>query len=243
MIESGAIAQCLPDEYLSLLEAVPLSDIMVSLQTRHSNRFLKIIRKIKKKVEKSSKTDLYKEFKAVFLTDEENDLLAISLPFLFDTSKENSVLPDVDWNTAYYQPRGDDLVALPFLNVRRKGYIGLFEQSTGVLCPATYGGMVLNLPKDNDHICVCTRDDDPHIGEKVLRGILAINALIPDFHRKCVQLITSRNAQQCEISSVFKDDLKQSDMALEDLIATTKQHWSSGQLTILEPNDIKGQIQ
>jgi hypothetical protein len=181
----------LPPEYLRRLTSAELDRISVTLQTRNSNRFSAQLKKLKTRALRASTPEaLYRAEQAVLLTSLDGDRLAVSTPFLVDSASEDDYYGWEGWKRPDHVDREEDIIAKPMTRLLRRGLINLYEKSTGILCPATYGGLLLNYDESSDHICIYARHDDPDIGEKILRGVIAANVVKRDMSRTFLQIVS-----------------------------------------------------
>lgn len=200
---------CLPHAYLHALTEEERDDIVLSLQTQNSNLFTNLIKKIKTKSKKSaSQQDFYGRFNALALKSQDDDLFSITTPYLLDTQKEDRYFGSADWINDEGQDNERSLTAMPLLRLKKMGMIHLYEKSSGILCPATYGGLLLNFDNSWDHIAVYARADDAFIAEKLLRGVIATNVCHPEFNRKCLQIVFSESSNLPEVSLITSESVK-----------------------------------
>lgn len=216
--------ECLPELYKSYLGDNELDDILISLQTRNSNRFSTLIKKSKANILKEGSNEIYYDKTgAVLLSSLDESVFSISTPYLFSHELEDIYYQNNMWQTDSYVDREKDIVAMPLTRLKRSGVINLYEKSSGILCPATYGGLLLNFPEGHDHICVYARNDDPYIGEKIIRGVIACNALKIDFGRQCLQIVYPQMLRTPELSFIRSDELRSQKTTFDDFLKKMQQ--------------------
>ncbi|WP_124594121.1 hypothetical protein [Burkholderia ubonensis] len=204
----------LPSEYLQRLSQDEFDQITVTLQTRNSNRFSGALKKFKTAAARTTSSEIfYRESGSLLLSSFDGDRLVISMPFLMDCASEDAYYDNDDWRSPDHIDREEDIIARPMTRLLRSGFINLYEKSSGILCPATYGGLLLNYDESSDHICIYSRSDDPHIGEKILRGVIAANAVSRDMSRTFLQIVFPEISRQPEISLLDSSRLKRPDMS------------------------------
>lgn len=211
--------ECLPELYKSYLGDNELDDVLISLQTRNSNRFSTLIKKSKVNILREGNNEThYHNTGAVLLSSLDEDLFSISTSCLLNYERENIYYQNTMWQKSTYVDREKDIIAMPLTRLKRSGIINLYEKSSGILCPATYGGLLLNFPENYDHICVYARNDDPYIGEKIIRGVIACNALKVDFSRQCLQIVYPQMLRTPELSFINSDELKTQKNSFDDFL-------------------------
>jgi hypothetical protein len=216
---------CLPPEYLSRLSASDLDHVTVTLQTRNSNRFSGLIKKVKARaMHGSSPEKLYEELYGVLLSSLDGDRFAVSTPFLMKCTEEDSYYGGSKWKGRDYFDREESLIARPMTRLKRSGLINLYEKSTGILCPSAYGGLLLNYDESCDHICIYSRRDDCYIGEKILRGVIVANILKTDFSRTCLQIVFPETSRTPELSTLNSAQLKQPDVLWSAFVSWLEKH-------------------
>lgn len=209
----------LPPEYLHRLTPIELDQVSVTLQTRNSNRFSAALKKLKARALRASTPEaFYREEQAVLLTSLDGDRLAVSVPFLLDCASEDDYYGQNEWKQPDHVDCEEDIIARPMTRLLRRGLINLYEKSTGVLCPATYGGLLLNYDESSDHICLYSRHDDPDIGEKVLRGVVAANVVQRDMSRTFLQIIFPHLSATPEISLLSSARLRRYDTSWKTFV-------------------------
>ncbi|MBK1822618.1 MULTISPECIES: hypothetical protein [Burkholderia cepacia complex] len=204
----------LPSEYLCRLSRDEFAQTIVTLQTRNSNRFSGALKKFKTAASRSGSSEVfYRESGSLLLSSFDGDRLAVSTPFLTECTNEDAYYENTDWRSPGNFDREEDIIARPMTRLLRSGFINLYEKSSGILCPATYGGLLLNYDESSDHICIYSRSDDPHIGEKILRGVIAANAVSRDMSRTFLQIVFPEISRTPEISLLDSTRLKRSNMS------------------------------
>lgn len=215
--------ECLPELYRHYLDDNVLDDVFISLQTRNSNRFATLIKKAKAKILRDGNNEAYYHSTgAVLLSSLDEDIFAISTPYLFSNELENVYYQNAMWQTSNYVDREKDIIAMPLTRLKRSGIVNLYEKGSGILCPATYGGLFLNFPEKYDHICVYARNDDHYIGEKIIRGVIACNALKVDFSRQCLQIVYPQMLRTPELSFIKSNEIKNQKTSFDDFIKKCK---------------------
>jgi hypothetical protein len=202
LIEQGFAPALLPASYRDRLAQVPHAQLRISLQKQHSNRAEKLMVRLKERLSKAALTaqGTIDAYGALFLRSLDDDLFALSAPLLFDDEAENAHFGARDWRDSSFVDRPEDLAAAPLTKVKRSGFIGLHEKSSGALCPATYAGYIWSHDNSVDHIAIHCRGDDAGIGEKVLRGVIAANLLSPSVNRNFLQITLASEGPLQEVS-------------------------------------------
>jgi hypothetical protein len=218
LIEKGHARALLPASYRERLAQVPDAALRISLQKQHVNRAEKLMVRLKERLSKAalSEQGMIDVYGALFLRSLDGDLFAVSAPVLFDDEAEDAHFGARAWRSSSFVDRPEDLVAAPLAKVRRSGFIGLHEKSSGALCPATYAGYIWSQDNSLDHIAVHCRSDDEGIGEKVLRGVIAANLLVPSMNRNFLQVTLGSEGSLQEISFLSSAQIRRRS-SLEEL--------------------------
>lgn len=223
-IDNGTIQEILPESYLGMLKQAGIApeSCRYSLQTRNSNRFSKALKVLKCEIRKPEATveSIFRRYGALFLNDAENDLFGFTTPFLLNPETEIQALGGSWWLNDQFEPTDRELVKAPFLRLKQMKVVNLYSRSAGILCPATYGGLLLSFEEHYDHISIYSRADDPFIGEKVLRGVLAAQVVSPGFNRTCMQITLPETGTVPEVSLVQNNvTVDKRDIAFEQLMS------------------------
>lgn len=188
-----SIYNSLPASYKTLLSAIPKSNLIFNLQTSNSNRFTNIIKSTKKEIKKTkNKHDIFNKYNAIFTSDHSDTLFGFSHAYLLDTTYEDGVHGGEWWKNEFSTLHPTDIIKAPITPLKKLGIINLYSRSSGVLCPATYGGLLSNFNDDTSHIAIYSREDDPDVGEKIIRGVITANTLMKERsrNRDYLQIIT-----------------------------------------------------
>lgn len=224
IITQGKYSECLPSEYLEGLSSADFDDLVVMLQTRNSNRFARVIKKIKVRAKASnSDAELYDDLGVVLLRSNDGEQFAVSGPFLIAEPEGWEETERSRWacgGSDKIEANDEDRKALQF--IRENARIALYQKSIGPLCPATYGGLLLHYDERYDHICVYSRNDDAHITEKLLRGVISANWLKADFSRTCVQIVFPELSNVPELSVLESHRLRQYRLPFSQMVAYLK---------------------
>lgn len=193
-IEDGSIVKRLDPSYLELLNKyqVDNSQIIVTLQSQNSNKFSNLLRKTKKRIKKHSNLkDTYNEFNAIFLKSQDGETFGFTTPYLLDSREEVEYLNGDWWLDDFYTLNDYDTSLAPMARLKKLKVINLYNKSKGILCPASYCGLMLHFGNDFNHITVYSRKDDEFISEKISRGIITNYLLDHQFSKKCITITTS----------------------------------------------------
>ena len=198
---SSEFIQSLPDSYRNAIgtSGLDLEEIRFSLQSTHRNRFAKLVKKLKNQArsEGLSSAELFSKYRGLFLKDREGDLFSLLIPHLNQQEDKHVLYAD---DSEDFELGEGDLLEDPLLRLKQSGVIHLHSKSQGVLCPGTYGGLILGSAPNYDHIAIYSRADDPFIGEKLARGSLAALTIKPNDQRSCVTIIKQERSKKSEIS-------------------------------------------
>jgi len=215
----------MPASYSALISQIAENDISFTLQTVNSNRFTSKIKRVKKDIRNTGNPEVsYEKYNALFARDNKDVLFCFTNEFLLNPSPENDILGGDWWLNEFAHLRDLDKVRAPVAPLKKIGIIALYSKTVGILCPATYAGLVIEHPDDCDHICVYSRKDDPDIGEKIIRGV--ISACVLNGHKfqkkKFLQILLDPNLENplgefSEISLLTSDDFKIKELGFEAL--------------------------
>lgn len=209
-IEDGSIIKRLDPTYLELLNKhnIDKSQIAVTLQSQNSNKFSNLLKKVKKKIKKHNNLlEIYNELNAIFLTNQDGETFGFTTPYLLDTSEEIELLNGDWWLDDFYTLNDYDTSIAPMARLKKLKVINLYNQSKGILCPATYCGLMLHFGNEFSHIAIYSRKDDEYISEKISRGIISNYILNPQFSKKCITITTSDENINPEILYLDKNKL------------------------------------
>lgn len=208
-IQNKNHAAILPPEYLEKIQeaGIPLENLYITLQTKNSNKFSSVIKKTKNTIRKfeGRHDEIAKEMNTIFLEDHEEVTFGFTNQFLLDRSKEHEIFSGDWWLDETVELQKEEIIMAPAARLKRLGIIKLFSKANGILCPATYGGLLLNF--DNtmyDHIAIYARHDDEFIGEKIMRGIIATSMLTENFESNCIEITIPEHTDELEISYLSK---------------------------------------
>ena len=221
--ETGKIYDELPDEYRNILGIIPKADCFFTLQTVNSNRFTRIIKRVKKDIRTiDDNQKAYDKYNVLFAKDNLETLFCFTNDFLLNTTQENNVLGGDWWLDEFSNLHPSDLVKAPIASLKKFGIISLYSRKTGILCPATYGGLISHFGEDTDHIAIYSRNDDPSVGEKIIRGIISVCVLSqPQLSRKSfLQVILNSNISKpeyTEVSYITSSDVNEKVFSYNDL--------------------------
>lgn len=208
----------LPDSYRNAIESsdIDLREIRFSIQSTHRNRFAKLIKKIKNQVRSQSlsSAQVFSKYQSLFLRDREGDLFSLLIPYLNQQIKYPADSSN-DLEFEEFEPQEMDLLNDPLLRLKQSGVIHLHSKTEGVLCPGTYGGLILGSEPTYDHIAIYSRADDPFIGEKVARGSLAALTFKPNDQRSCLLIIQQERSKKSEISFYNQSEFTDASVSLE----------------------------
>lgn len=217
----------LPDSYRSLIAGIAENDVCFSLQTVNSNRFTSKIKKVKKDIRNTKNLEAsFGKYNALFARDNKDVLFCFTNEFLLNTASESDILGGDWWLNEFAPLHNLDKVRAPVAPLKKIGIIALYSKDVGILCPATYAGLVVEYPDDFDHICIYSRQDDPDIAEKVIRGV--ISACVLSTHqyesKKFLQIILDPNLGNSlgdfsEISLLTAADFKTKEFDFDKLNA------------------------
>lgn len=205
MCETGEVVSILPISYQEIVREVDPADYFFSLQTVNSNRFTKIIKKVKKDIRTiNDEQKVFDIYNVLFAKDNLDILFSFTNSFLLDVSNENKALDGSWWLDEFSTLHPTDLVKAPVASLKKFGIISLYSKKTGILCPATYGGLISYFGDGVDHVAIYSRNDDPSIGEKIIRGIVSITTLSqPQLVKKnFLQVILNSNFSEKNLKSV-----------------------------------------
>ncbi|EJU3354583.1 hypothetical protein N4188_005063 [Salmonella enterica] len=211
-IHDGNKEKYIPKQYIELLvaEDIDYNDILINLQSKGNTVFKKTIKKVCHDINSikhhpSYQESLYEKYNTLFLTSKENSTLSIFSPFLMNDEKECDFFDGTWWRYEDININNLWLIKLPLLRLKINPIINLYESGGRMLCPATYAGLISLYDNSFDHVAVYSREDDEYIGEKVIRGVIASNALDLSFSRNCIQVILTKD-RQVELSYISNDD-------------------------------------
>lgn len=190
LIENGSMLERLPNEYRQLLSGIEKDNIHFSLQTRNSNRFSALIKRVKAKIKASSSADeLFESYRCLFLEKQgAGKTFGFTHPFLLSGQEETQALGGSWWEDESISIHPSDLLKAPLVKLKRLKHINLYDKADGILCPATYGGLLLGFDSSYDHIAVYSRLDDEHSGEKICRGVISAILLKQDTEKNYIQV-------------------------------------------------------
>lgn len=226
MCESGKIFTHLPDEYKNILSGLTKEDCFFSLQTANSNRFTKIIKNVKKNIRSlSNNKTAHDKYNVFFAKDMLDTLFCFSNEFLLDTSLETKLLEGDWWLDEFATLHPTDKIKAPIASLKKFGIISLYSKKTGILCPATYGGLISNFEDGIDHIAIYSRNDDPSIGEKIIRGVISTCVLSSPHlkNKNFLQIILNssldtENSSTPEISLLSANSVNPRNISYESLL-------------------------
>lgn len=209
-IRNKAYEQILPSEYIEKIQeaGIERDDIHITLQTKNSNKFSNVIKKTKNTIRKyeGRHDEIAKEMNAVFLEDHEEMTFGFTNQFLLDRTKEHELFSGDWWLDETVELQNEEIVMAPAARLKKLGIIKLFSKANGILCPATYGGLLLNFDNTtHDHIAIYARNDDEFIGEKIMRGIIATSILTDNFDSNCIEITIPHQTDGLEISYLSKN--------------------------------------
>lgn len=193
-IEDRSIIKRFDSTYLELLNRYQVAEaqIAVTLQSQNSNKFSNLLKKSKKIIKNQNNlSDTYDEFNAMFLKSKDGETFGFTSPYLLDSCEEVESLNGDWWLDDFYTLNDYDTSIAPMARLKKLKVINLYNQSKGILCPATYCGLMLHFGNDFNHIAVYSRKDDEYISEKISRGIITNYLLNPLFSKKCLTITTS----------------------------------------------------
>ncbi|EKZ8998571.1 hypothetical protein RE762_004443 [Salmonella enterica] len=224
-IENGNKEKYIPQQYIDLLKEgnVDIKYVNINLQSKGNEVFKKIIKKTYKEINSIKHIpeyhkSLYEKYNALFLTSIDNNTFSIFSPFLIDDKNENEFFDGTWWRYENISINNLWLVKLPLLRLKVNPVINLYESGGRVLCPSTYAGMVSLYDNSFDHIAVYSREDDDYIGEKIIRGVIAVNVLDLSFSRNCIQVILTKD-KQVELSQIASNSFRQIKQSLSDSLS------------------------
>lgn len=234
MCESGDIIEKLPEQYRDILKNVTSTDCFFTLQTVNSNRFTRIIKKVKKDIRSAgSSRSAYKKYNVLFARDNIDTLFCFTNEYLLNTTHENNILDGDWWLDEFSTLHPSDISNAPIAPLKKFGIISLYSRKTGILCPATYGGLISNFGENVDHIAIYSRNDDPSIGEKIIRGIVSTCVLsMPQLQNKnFLQVILNSDkktgfSKYAEVSLISASDVNTKEFSYEELTELFKKRLS-----------------
>ena len=217
LCESGEMYDFLPGVYRDILGTITKGECVFTLQTVNSNRFTRIIKKVKKDVRSINDDEqTFSKYNVLFARDHLDTLFCFTNEFLLDTSNEEVLLDGPWWLDEFSTLHPSDSVKAPIASLKKFGIISLYSRATGILCPATYGGLISNFVGHVDHIAIYSRHDDPSVGEKIIRGIVSVCVLSQPALRskKFLQIILNESKQDtmseyAEISLLSSEEVNQ----------------------------------
>lgn len=209
LCEKGEILELLPSAYQEKIEQAKIQrkDLVFSLQTKNSNKFSVVLKKSRMFAKKKGSEKFFSKYGGILLSDTERDTLGFANPFLLSPEHESQLLKGDWWLDSDYEPHPQDLLIAPLLRLKRLGIVKLFSKSKGILCPATYAGLLLNFDNTYDHIAIYARQDDEFVAEKVLRGYVAALALVPEFNRSCISIALPNSVTGLEVAHLSREVL------------------------------------
>lgn len=202
LIENNSPFNYLPESFCLLLNDFQIkeSDLVISLQSVNSNSYTNLIKKIKKKLKSKGNEEVYNEFGSIFLTDKQSFTFLFTNDFLLNHKEISDKLGGDWWKDDHIDITSYDCSICPDIRVKKLGVVKLYDKNKGILCPATYGGLLCNYDESYDHISIYSRADDPYIAEKIIRGIVSKEALRPSASKSYLQLIHNPELNDYEIS-------------------------------------------
>lgn len=194
LLANGEHEKLLPSNFIKKIKdaQVPFQNVVITLQTQNSNKFTNLIKKAKKDIKKMGTEKFYQSKNTILLKNDEN--FGLTCPFLFEYQDINEQLGIDWWHEEFYQISPSDLELAPLARLKKMLSINLYNKEKGILCPATYGGLLLNWAnKKTDHIAIYSREDDEFITEKIARGIISTMLLEESHDHKHLVIILNED--------------------------------------------------